>query len=154
MGGHDSDTKTTGSVRWLAVVCGLAVATGLQLAAPPSAVASPVTDWGSQADGPAGEIRNQMERLYSEMGAGNLNGAKAACRRLQSSAQSLRSMLPAPVPMLSAEIGMGANGLISASKDCINTGATPNKGQVATVKRSFDVAMMHLNNAQSIIDAG
>ncbi len=137
-----------GRVGWVVVACGVALAT----AAP--AMASPTSDWGSKADGPAGEIQNAMSLLYSEMKADDLNGAKAACRRLQASAQSLQSMLPAPNAILTSEVSMGTSALISASKTCLATGPTPNKGEISTVKRGLDTAMAHLRNAQSIIDAG
>jgi len=143
-----------GKQRGMAVVCGVALATGIQLAGPPSAVASPVSDWGSQADGPASEVRSAMTRLYEEMNSFNLNGAKAACRRLQAAAHSLQSMLPSPSPALTGEIAMGVDDLLSGSKSCLAVGSDPNKGQIASVRRVFETATRHLSNAQSIIDAG
>jgi len=56
--------------------------------------------------------------------------------------------------VLNSEVSLGVNGLISAAKECDSVGATPNKGEVSSVKRGFDLAMIHLQNAQSIIEAG
>jgi hypothetical protein len=125
-----------------------------QLGAAPLAVASRITDWGDQVQGAADEIQNAMSNLYLEMKADDLNGAKLACTRLQASAEAIRSKLPAPTPVLTAEVSMGVNGLLEATKECLGAGADPNSAQVTSVKRELDLATVHLNNAKSLIQRG
>ena len=104
--------------------------------------------------GPADEIQNAMSILYVEMNADDLNGAKQACARLQASAEAIRSKLPAPSQVLTAEVSMGVNGLLQATKECLGAGADPNSAQVNSVKRELDLATVHLNNAKALIQRG
>jgi hypothetical protein len=147
-------TGTTGSVKWLALVCGVAVATGTQLVDPPAGLASPDTDWGSQAAGPIAEINKGMSRLYSELNLDNVNGGKALCRQLQASGQTLRSMLPAPNQVLTAEVSRAVTPLLAGTKRCLAVGTEADRAEVNSVRRLFETAMVHLNNADTLIGDG
>ena len=140
--------------RWLALSCGIVVAAGMQLAHPASAAASPVTDWGSQAEGPVAEINKAMSRLYAELDPDNVNGGKALCRQLQASGQTLDSMLPSPSPVLTSEVSWGVNALIAGTKRCLSVGTEVNRAEINSVRRLFDIAMLHLNNAEALMHGG
>jgi ATP-dependent helicase YprA (DUF1998 family) len=108
-------------------------AAGIQVAGLPEASASSSHRLGRAGRRPASEIRSAMTRVYEEMNSFNINGAKAACTRLQASAQT---------------------DLLSGSKSSLSVGSDPNRGQINFVRRVFETATRHLSNAQSIIDAG
>jgi gas vesicle protein len=154
MGWNDNRKKTTGAARWPALVCGVAVATGMQLAFPPSALASPLSDWGARASGPSTAIQNAMSSLQSAMGAEDLNGAKAACRRLQDSAQDLKSTLPAPSEALTDEVSAAVSELLTASRSCLSVGQTASQNEINTVSKHLDKAVAHMDNAQAMIAGG
>jgi hypothetical protein len=136
------------------LVCGVALAMGMGLAGPPSAVASPLSDWGSRASGPSTAIQNAMSSLQSAMGAKDLNGAKAACRRLQDSAQDLKSTLPAPSEALTDEVSAAVSELLSASRSCLSVGPTASQNEINTVSKHLDKAVAHMDNAEAMIQGG
>jgi hypothetical protein len=146
---------------WLALVCGLAFAAGVQVA--PSAAASPITDWGAQALGPATAIRDGIVTLKTSANALNLDGVKAACRQLQDSAEDLRSLLPAPSQALTDEVSAALSELRMATRSCSGLGPSdrpggrqvvPDQNEITTAEMHLDKAVVHMETAKAMVVAG
>jgi hypothetical protein len=143
---------------WLVAVCGVALAAGLQVT--PSATASPITDWGMQALGPATEIKAGITTLKTSAGASNLKGVVAACRQLQGSAEDLRALLPAPTQALTDEVSAGLSELRMATRSCSGMGPSdrpggksivPSLSEISTAETHLDKAVAHLETAKSMV---
>jgi hypothetical protein len=146
---------------WLATVCGLAFAAGMQVA--PSATASPITDWGAQALGPAQEIRDGITTLKTSGNASNLRGVKVACVQLQDSAADLRALLPAPTQALTDEVSAGLSELRMAIRPCLKLGPSdrpggrsvvPSQNEISTAETHMDKAIVHMETARSMVMGG
>ncbi len=137
---------------WLATACGVALAAGMQLA--PSAAASPISDWGQQALGPALAIQNGISTLKASADAKNLKGVKAACLQLHNSAQDLRSLLPAPSQALTDEVSAGLSELRMAVRPCLNAGPNPSLGEISTAEKHLDNAVAHMESAKAMVGRG
>lgn len=154
MGESGNRRKSTRAAGWSALLCGVALALGAHVWGAPPAEASPLSDWGSRASGPSTAIQNAMSSLQSAMGAQDLNGAKAACRRLQDSAQDLKSTLPAPSEALTDEVSAAVSELLTASRSCLSVGQTASQNEISTVSKHLDKAVAHMDKAQSMIAGG
>ena len=152
MGAYEDRRTLPGSAGWLGLACGVAFTAAVQLA--PCAVASPLSDWGARASGPSTAIQNAMASLQSAMSAADLNGAKAACRRLQDSAQDLKATLPAPSEALTDEVSAAVSELLSASRSCLSVGQTASQNEISTVSKHLDKAVAHMDNAEALITGG
>jgi hypothetical protein len=146
---------------WLATVCGVALAAGMQVA--PSAAASPITDWGAQALGPATEIKNGIVTLKTSANAVNLDRVKAACLQLQGSAEDLRSILPAPSQALTDEVSAALSELRMATRSCAGLGPSgrpggrsvlPDRNEISSAEMHLDKAVVHMENAKSMVERG
>jgi hypothetical protein len=137
---------------WVATVCGVALAAGLQLA--PSAAASPTSDWGAQALGPAAEIQNAISALKTSADAKNLKGVKAACRQIQDSTSDLSSMLPAPNEALNDEVRAALSELRLAVRPCLGAGPNPTLNEITSAQMHLDKAIPHMEAARAIVGRG
>jgi hypothetical protein len=146
---------------WLAVVSGAAIAAGMQAA--PSAAASPITDWGAQARGPALEIQNAIATLKTAGNASNLEGVKAACRQLQDSSEHLGSILPAPSQALTDEVSAALSELRMAIRPCLGLGPSgrpggrsvlPSQSEISTAEMHLGKAVAHMETAKSMVLSG
>ena len=153
--------KNAGKYRragWLVTVCGVSLAAGMQVA--PSAAASPISDWGAQAMGPAKAIRDAITTLKTSGNAGNLTGVKAACQQLQASADDLRAILPAPSQALTDEVIAALSELRMAVRPCLDMGPSdrpggrqvlPSKSEISTAEGHLDKAVVHMETAKSMV---
>ena len=132
---------------WLATVCGVAFAAGMQVA--PSAAASPISDWGAQALGPATEIVNGISTLKTSANARNPQGREGACMQLHDLAEDLRSILPAPSQALTDQVSAAMSELRMAVRPCLNAGPNPSQNEISTAEMHLDKAVAHMENAKS-----
>jgi hypothetical protein len=146
---------------WLVVACGAVLAAGMQVA--PSAAASPITDWGAQALGPATAIKNGIVKLKTSANASNLDGVKTACQQLQGSAEDLRSILPAPSQALTDEVSAALSELRMATRSCSGMGPSdrpggrqivPSQSEISSAETHLDKAVAHMETAKSMVLAG
>jgi hypothetical protein len=146
---------------WLATVCGFALAAGMQVS--PSAAASPITDWGAQALGPAAEIRDAIVTMKTSASASNLTGVKAACQQIQGSSEDLRSLLPAPSEALTNEVSAALSELRMATRPCLGLGPSerpggrsvvPSQNEISTAEMHLDKAVVHMETAKSMVTSG
>ena len=144
-----------------ALVFGVAVALGIQLA--PSAVASPVSDWGERARGPAQELRNAIATLQTSGNASNIKGVKRACQQVEASSDDLRALLPAPTQALTEEVSAGLSELRIAIRPCLDLGPSdrpggrilaPNQNDISTAEAHLDKAIAHMENAVAMVASG
>jgi hypothetical protein len=149
--------------RGLTLVCAIAVAAGMQLGAAQSAVASPVTDWGSQALEPASSIQDGIIRLRNSAGVMNLKGVKAACQQIQGSAEDLRALLPAPSEALTDTVSAALSELRMGIRPCLKLGPSdrpggrsivPNQNDISTADMHLDKAIGYMESAVSMVQGG
>jgi hypothetical protein len=137
---------------WLVTACGLVLAAGMQVA--PSAAASPITDWGARARGPAANIETWISELQSSAAVNNLYAARTACRQLQNASEDLRALLPAPSQDLTDEVSAGLSELRTAVRPCLTSGPNPSLHDISTGQKHIANAIAHLNNAKAIVERG
>jgi hypothetical protein len=149
--------------RGLTLVCAIALAAGIQLGGAPSAVASPVSDWGLQAMEPASAIQDAIIRLKASANARNLTGVKGACQDLQGSADDLRALLPAPSQALTDTVSAALSELRMGIRPCLKMGPSdrpggrsivPNQNDVSTAEMHLDKAIGYMQSAVSMVQRG
>jgi hypothetical protein len=151
MGAHRNAGKHRRTGR-LVTACGVVLAAGMQVA--PLAAASPVTDWGARARGPAANIETWIGELQSSAAVSNLNAVKTACRQIQNAAEDLRALLPAPSKDLTDEVSAGLSELRTGIRPCLTTGPNPSLHDISTGQKHIENAVEHLQSAKAIVQRG